>query len=79
MLSARFAEQAARHQIDVSRGQLLPEAFLTGEARHSEEIRSKDSETDLARGLVEVTVPLYQSGLVSLGTRSKRWLCGESQ
>ena len=72
VLSARFAEQAARHQIDVSRGQLLPEAFLTGEARHSEETFSKDSETDLARGLVEVTVPLYQSGLVSSQVRESK-------
>ncbi len=72
VLSARFAEQAARHQIDVSRGQLLPEAFLTGEARHSEETFSKDGETDLARGLVEVTVPLYQSGLVSSQVRESK-------
>jgi TolC family type I secretion outer membrane protein len=72
VLSARFAEQAARHQIDVSRGQLLPEAFLTGEARHSEEVGSKDGETDLARGLVEVTVPLYQRGLVSSQVRESK-------
>ncbi|MEE8226924.1 MAG: TolC family protein, partial [Kiloniellales bacterium] len=49
-----------------------PEAFLTGEARHSEETFSKDSETDLARGLVEVTVPLYQSGLVSSQVRESK-------
>ncbi len=72
VVSARFAETAAERQIEVSRGQLLPEAFLTGEARHSENFSSSDSETDLVRGLVGVTVPLYQQGLVSSQVRQSK-------
>jgi TolC family type I secretion outer membrane protein len=69
---ARFDENAAERQIAVSRGQLLPEAFLSGEARHSENFGSSDNETDVARGLVEVTVPVYQQGLVSSQVRQSK-------
>ncbi|HEX9770044.1 MAG TPA: TolC family outer membrane protein [Kiloniellales bacterium] len=72
VVSAQFDETAAERQIEVSRGELLPEAFLTGEARHSEDFSSSGSETDLARGLVEVTVPLYQQGLVSSRVRQSK-------
>ena len=72
VISARFDETAAERQIEVSRGQLLPEAFLTGEARHSENFTSSDNEVDLARGLFEVTVPVYQQGLVSSQVRESK-------
>lgn len=72
VISARFDESSAEHQIAVSRGQLLPEAFLTGEARHSENFGSSDQETDLVRGLFEVSVPLYQQGLVSSQVRQSK-------
>ena len=72
VISARFDETAAERQIEVSEGQLLPEAFLTGEARHSENFGSSDSEVDLARGLFEVSVPVYQQGLVSSQVRESK-------
>jgi TolC family type I secretion outer membrane protein len=72
VISARFDETAAERQIKVSRGQLLPEAFLTGEARHTENFGSSDNETDVARGLFEVTVPVYQQGLVSSQVRESK-------
>ncbi len=72
VVSARFDESSAEHQIAVSRGQLLPEAFLTGEARHSENFGSSDNETDLVRGLFEVSVPIYQQGLVSSQVRESK-------
>jgi TolC family type I secretion outer membrane protein len=72
VISARFDEAAAERQIKVSRGQLLPEAFLTGEARHTENFGSSDNETDVARGLFEVTVPVYQQGLVSSQVRESK-------
>jgi len=58
VISARFDETAAERQIEVSEGQLLPEAFLTGEARHSENFVSSDIEDDLARELFEKSVPV---------------------
>jgi TolC family type I secretion outer membrane protein len=72
VISARFDETAAERQIEVSRGQLLPEAFLTGEARHSENFGASDNEIDVARGLFEVTVPVYQQGLVSSQVRESK-------
>jgi TolC family type I secretion outer membrane protein len=72
VISARFDETAAERQIEVSRGQLLPEAFLTGEARHSRNFGSSRNDTDVARGLFEVTVPVYQQGLVSSQVRESK-------
>jgi len=72
VVSARFDERSAEHQIAVSRGQLLPEVFLTGEARHSENFGSSDNETDLVRGLVDASVPIYQQGRVSSQVRQSK-------
>ena len=33
------------HQIAVARGQLLPEAFLTGEAQHSRDLSNSDNDS----------------------------------
>ncbi len=72
LTGARFTEEAARHQIDVARGQLYPELSLTGEASHSEETATQDSETQRLLGQVEITVPLYQRGLVSSQVRENK-------
>lgn len=72
VVSTKFDETASERQIEVSRGQLLPEAFLAGEASHTENFTASQSETDLARGLVQVTVPLYQQGLVSSQVRQSK-------
>ena len=77
VVAARYDETAAGHQIAVSRGQLLPEAFATGEARHTEDFAGDNSEVDLARGLVEVTVPVYQRGLVSSQVREDKQLAAQ--
>lgn len=79
VVATRYDESSAGHQIAVSRGQLLPEAFLTGEARHSEDFASGNSEVDLARGLLEVTVPVYQRGLVSSQVRQDKQLAAQSR
>ncbi|MDX1421788.1 MAG: TolC family outer membrane protein [Kiloniellales bacterium] len=72
VISARFDQSAAEHQIAVSRGQLLPEAFATGEARHSENFGSSDNEVDVVRAAVDVTVPIYQQGRVSSEVRQDK-------
>jgi len=77
VISARFDENAAERQIKVAQGQLLPEAFLTGEARHTENFGSSDNETDVARGLFEVTVPVYQQGLVSSQVRESKQISAQ--
>jgi outer membrane protein len=77
VISARFDESAADHQIAVSRGQLLPEAFLTGEARHSENFGSSSNQTDVAKGALQATVPIYQQGLVSSQVRQDKQISAQ--
>jgi len=77
VISARFDQSAAEHQIAVSRGQLLPEAFLTGEARHSRDLGSSDNDTDFVRGAVEATVPIYQQGRVSSQVRQSKQISSQ--
>ncbi len=72
VLSARFAEQAARHQVRVTTGELLPEVFLTAELLHSENEFSDDSEISQARVLAVVSIPLYQQGFVSSRVRQAK-------
>ena len=75
--AAIFDEEAARRQIRVSFGELLPDAALTGEARYSEEFASSDGKIRLVRGLAEVTVPLYQQGFVSSRVRQDKQRAGQ--
>jgi outer membrane protein TolC len=70
--SARFAELATQRGIEVARGQLLPVAALTGDAIHSEETTTSDSEIQRLRGQVELSIPLYQRGLVSSQVRESK-------
>jgi TolC family type I secretion outer membrane protein len=72
VLSARFAEQAARHQVRVATGELLPEVSLTAEVLHSENEFSDDSEITQARVLAVVSIPLYQQGFVSSRVRQAK-------
>jgi outer membrane protein len=77
VISARFDESAADHQIAVSRGQLLPEVFLTGEARHSENFGSSSNQTDVVKGALAATVPIYQQGRVSSEVRQDKQISAQ--
>jgi outer membrane protein len=72
VISARFDQSAAEHQIAVARGQLLPEAFLTGEAQHSRDLGNSDNDSDFVRGALQATVPIYQQGRVSSQVRQSK-------
>jgi TolC family type I secretion outer membrane protein len=60
-----FAEKAAQDRVRSSIGELYPEVSLSAELRHAENEFSSDSETDEARVLAIVSIPLYQQGFVS--------------
>jgi TolC family type I secretion outer membrane protein len=63
--AAVFAEQAAQDRVRSSIGELYPVISLSAELLHSENQSSGDSETDAARVLAIVSIPLYQQGFVS--------------
>ncbi|MEE8517435.1 MAG: TolC family outer membrane protein [Alphaproteobacteria bacterium] len=64
VLSARFDEESARHNVDLIRGELLPEISLRGSFSKDEEISSSTRQRETAEIIAELTVPLYQSGSV---------------
>jgi len=70
--AADFAEQAAQNRVRSSIGELYPVISLSAELLHSENQFSGDSETDAARVLAIVSIPLYQQGFVSSQVREDK-------
>ena len=72
ILAATFAEKAAEREVQEVVGELLPTLQLRGTASTSEETSQRDSTTDRARILVELSVPIYQQGAVSSRVREAK-------
>ena len=64
LLSAEYAERAARDDIDDTRGELLPEINLIGRITRNRETARQGTRTSILEGLVRMDMPLYQSGAV---------------
>ncbi|MFQ6018972.1 MAG: TolC family outer membrane protein [Kiloniellaceae bacterium] len=77
VLAANFAEKAARNQVREVIGELLPTVSLSASLRHLEETITRDSESDRAELLAEVTVPLYQQGAVSSRVREAKQISSQ--
>jgi TolC family type I secretion outer membrane protein len=72
ILAAGFAERAAQRRVREVIGELLPSVQLSASVSHSEETSQRAGETDRARILAEVTIPLYQQGAVSSRVREAK-------
>jgi outer membrane protein len=70
--AALFAERAAQDQVRSSEGELYPEVSLSAELLHSENDFDGESESDEARAMIIVSIPLYQQGLVSSQVREDK-------
>lgn len=77
VVSAEFAEAAARDSIDVVRGEQFPEASLRGDLTRSWEPTSTISRSDGAALTAQIRVPLYQSGAVSSRVREARQIANQ--
>lgn len=75
--AADFAEQAAQDRVRSSIGELYPVISLSAELLHSENQFSGDSETDAARVLAIVSIPLYQQGFVSSQVREDKQVANQ--
>src|SRR5262249_21250255 len=66
IISANFAEQAARDNIDVVRGQLLPQISIVGDLNrsYSPSITLSTAREDTASVVAQMTMPLYEGGAV---------------
>lgn len=64
VLAARYRESAARENVDLVEGELLPTVTLDGRLSHNRQLHGPD--TDITTGSItaNLRVPLYQSGAV---------------
>lgn len=72
LIGARHVEEAARDDVRLSKGALLPTLSLNGQVQHSEESSSPDTETDSASVTAQLRVPLYQAGGASARVRQAK-------
>ena len=80
VISANFTELAARDNIDVVRGQLLPTISLVGDLNRNISPSSttlRVSRIDTASVTAQLTVPLYESGLIWSQTRQAEQTVGQ--
>ena len=72
VVEADFVERAARDQVDLVMGELLPTVTLSGDMARDFESINSESETDTFSLTANLSVPLYQSGSVSSRIREAK-------
>src|SRR6185312_497546 len=79
VISAIFTEGAARDNVDLIRGQLLPQVSITGSLGRSiaPSIQQAGSRTDTASVVAQMTVPLYEAGSIYAQTRQAEQTVGQ--
>ena len=79
VISAGFTELAARDNIDVIRGQLLPQISIVGDLNRSfaPSITLKSSREDQATVSARLTMPLYEGGAIYSQTRQAEQTVGQ--
>ncbi len=79
VISATFAELAARDNIDVVRGQLLPQVSVIGTLARSydQSINFKGTLTNSAQVTAQLTMPLYEGGAIYSQTRQAEQTVGQ--
>src|SRR5262252_2709972 len=79
VISAVFAELAARDNIDVVRGQLLPQVSLVGTLSRASEpsVTQKGDLLNQAQITAQLTMPLYEGGAIYSQTRQAEQTVGQ--
>lgn len=79
VISASFAEAAARDNIAVVRGQLLPQISIVGDLNrsYSPSITLSTAREDTASVVARMTMPLYEGGAVYSQTRQAEQTVGQ--
>ncbi|WP_081816399.1 TolC family outer membrane protein [Fodinicurvata fenggangensis] len=70
--AAQFDERAAERQVREREGELLPEIQLRGRLSAGRETSFAGSKNEAASLMAEVTIPIYQAGLVSSQVREAK-------
>ena len=79
VLSAQFNERSALDNIDQVRGELFPEINLVGRAQTDDELALKNTVTHRLEALVNLSVPLYQSGAVYSRLRQQKQVAAQAR
>ena len=77
VVQAIFVHHAAAKNVDAVFGEMLPRADLVGRAGYNYETSSDDARAANAEALVQVTVPLYQSGSVRSRVRQAKQIASQ--
>jgi outer membrane protein len=79
VVSATFAELAARNNIDVVRGQLLPQISVVGTLNraHDPSVSLKNGLNNEAQIIAQLTMPLYEGGAIYSQTRQAQQTVGQ--
>src|SRR5437879_3750551 len=79
VISAMFAELAARDNIDLVRGQLLPTINLIGDLSRSfaPSVIQQSTRQDTASAVLQLTMPLYEGGAIWSQTRAAEQTVGQ--
>lgn len=77
IIAAQFAERAAQKSIRETEGEFLPEVQLRGSLEHQENAFSGNSKSQEAQILAEVSIPIYQQGIVSSRTRQAKQVASQ--
>jgi outer membrane protein len=79
VISAMFAELAARDNIDVVRGQLLPQISVVGSLSraYDQSFTFKGALADQAQITAQLTMPLYEGGAIYSQTRQAEQTVGQ--
>jgi outer membrane protein len=79
VISATFAELAARDNIDVVRGQLLPQISVVGTLlrTYDQSVNFKGFLTNSAQITAQLTMPLYEGGAIYSQTRQAEQTVGQ--
>jgi TolC family type I secretion outer membrane protein len=77
IVAARHLEEAAAEDIRFARGEMLPTLSLNGQVEHREDFTSAGSESDSARLMAQLSIPLYQGGGPSARVRRAKQVAGQ--
>jgi outer membrane protein len=79
VISAVFTESAARDNVELIRGQLLPQVSITGTIGRtiSPAITTAGTHTDTGSVVAQMTVPLYEAGTIYAQTRQAEQTVGQ--
>ena len=77
VISAKYTERAARQNVRVVGGELLPTLTLNAEASRAAETAAPDSERDNQQVIARLTIPFYQAGNTTSRLRQAKQVAGQ--